>query len=72
MKYNSRSNRSKVDVTRINQFTNGPRHAKTCLWAYADSEDQAGASAYCDQGLHCPLTESVVATKGMNGEQRPG
>ena len=29
-------------------------------------------SAQSDQGLHCPLTESVDTTECMNGEQRLG
>ena len=29
-------------------------------------------SAQSDQGLHCPLTESLNTTKCMNGKQRPG
>ena len=37
------------------RHTNGPRRAKMCRRAYADSEgpDQS------DQGLYCPLIESV-------------
>ena len=44
---------------------------KKCLRAYADSEgpDQP---VHCDQGLPCPLTESLDITECMNGEQRPG
>ena len=32
----------------------------------------ACASAQSDQGLHCPLTESLDTTECMNGKQRPG
>ena len=32
----------------------------------------ACASLQSDQGLHCPLTESLGATECMNREQRPG
>ena len=32
----------------------------------------ACAFAQSDQGLHCPLTESVATTKCINGKQRPG
>ena len=31
----------------------------------------ACASAQSDQGLHCPLTESLDTTECMNGDQRP-
>ena len=46
----------------------GPRHAKTCLRAYGDSEgpDQT------DQGLDCLLTELFDTTKCINGDQKPG
>ena len=52
----------------------GARHTETCLRAYADSEgpDQPAASAHSNQGLHCPLTESLDTTECLNGEQRPG
>ena len=30
------------------------------------------AFAQSDQGLHCPLTELLDTTEGMNGMQRPG
>ena len=51
----------------------GSCHAKTCLWAYADSEgpDQP-ASAQSDQGLHYPLTESSDAIKCTNRERTTG
>ena len=32
----------------------------------------ACASAQSDQGLHCPLTESLDATECINGAQMPG
>ena len=32
----------------------------------------ACASAQSDQGLHCPLTESLDTIECMNGEQKPG
>ena len=32
----------------------------------------ACASAQSDQGLHCPLTESLDTAECMNGKQRPG
>ena len=32
----------------------------------------ACASAQSDQGLHCPLTESLNTTECMNGAQRTG
>ena len=32
----------------------------------------ACASAQSDQGLHCPLTESLDTTECMNGEQGTG
>ena len=32
----------------------------------------ACASAQSDQGLHCPLTESLDTIECMTGEQRPG
>ena len=32
----------------------------------------ACASAQSDQGLHCPLTESVDTVECNNGEQMPG
>ena len=43
---------------------------KTCPWAYVDSvgQDQDCASAWSDQCLHCPLTESLDTTECMNGE----
>ena len=52
---------------------NSPRHSKTYIWAYADSEglDQP-ANPQSDQGVPCPLTESLDTTECMNGEQRPG
>ena len=40
----------------------GSHHAKTCLREYADSEGP-------DQGLYCPLTESLDTTECMNGEE---
>ena len=50
-----------------------PRHAKTYLQAYADSEVLSTcASAHSDQGLHCPLTESLDTTECMDREQRLG
>ena len=30
------------------------------------------ADAQSDQGLHCPLQESLDTTEYINGEQRPG
>ena len=30
------------------------------------------ASNQSDQGIHCPLAESLDTTECMNGEQRPG
>ena len=48
-----------------NQATYGLRHAKTWLWAYADSEGP-------DQGLHCPLTKSLDTPECINEEQMPG
>ena len=58
-------------LRQVQLFIHGPRHAKTCLWAFADnkSPDQQAQS---DQGLHCPLTESLDTTECLNGEQRPG
>ena len=51
----------------------GPRLAKTCLRPCADSEDQdQPAFAQADQGLHCPLTESLDTTECINGERRSG
>ena len=44
----------------------GPCHAKTCLRVYANSE--ACASAQSDQGLRCPLKESLNITECMNGK----
>ena len=43
----------------------GPRHVKTCLRAYADSEGP-------DPGHHCLLIELLASTECMIGEQRPG
>ena len=42
------------------------------LEAYADSEgpDQP-VHRQSDQGLPCPLTDSMDTTEYMNGEQRP-
>ena len=49
----------------------GLSHAKMCLRVYADSEgpDQTARS---DQGLRCPLPESLHTTECINGEQRLG
>ena len=45
-----------------------PRHAKTCLPAYADSEGP-------DQPAHPPSISAnriIVISEVMNGEQNPG
>ena len=41
------------------------------IWGHQWST-QACASAQFDQGLHCPLTETLDTTECMNREQRPG
>ena len=38
---------------------------------YRVYEWRAKAPAQSDQGLHCPLTEWLITTECMNGEQRP-
>ena len=64
-----------INKRHTDRKTYGPRQAKTCPRAYADSEDHdqtARISAQSDQGLLCPLTELLGSTECMNGEQKPG
>ena len=50
----------------------GLHHAKAWFWAYADSGGPDQPKHWqSDQGLHCPLTESLATTECMNGKQRP-
>ena len=53
------------------KIPNGPAPLKTCFLAYAASvgSDQPVQS---NQGLHCPLTESLGTSEYKNGEQRSG
>ena len=51
--------------------TNGPRHVKTCLLAYAESEDP-DQPAHPRSLIRASLSaESLDITKYMNGEQMP-
>ena len=47
----------------VKKFVYGPRHAKICLRAYADSDgpDQPALSAQSNQGIHCSPTEIVYS-----------
>ena len=49
-----------------------PQHAKMCIWAYVVSggPDQP-VHPQSDQGLHCPLTESLDTIEYINGGQLP-
>ena len=50
-----------------------PRHEKTCLQAYADSEDpDQPAHPRSGQRLRCPLTESLDTIECISEEQIPG
>ena len=51
-------------------FYNWTASCKTCLRAYAYSIS-AGTSAQSDQGLNCPMPESLDTTECINREQRP-
>ena len=46
----------------------GPHQAKMCHWVMCRQRRHAQS----DQGLHCPLTESLDTTESMNGQQRRG
>ena len=43
----------------------------SCMWGQWRPRSDC-ADAQSDQGLHCPLTESLDTTECMNGEQRHG
>ena len=62
-------------TTRANNMQSyGLRHAKTCLWEYADSEGtyQSAHPRSLISAFSVPLTESFDTTECINGEQMPG
>ena len=53
--------------------TNRPRQAKACLRICGQRKRRSAcASAQSDQGLFCPVTESLYTTAHMNKEQSKG
>ena len=49
--------------------TVGLHHAKKCLREYADSEGPDQSAHQSDQGLCCPLTESLDTIECISGEK---
>ena len=67
--YSSTGRRCRHSFHKISFSSAGPRHAETHFRAYADSDgpDQT-AYAQSDQGLRCPVTESLDTIGYIKGE----